>query len=109
MLALFPLCLFRVILLFIHAQFSDDLSGARAIRPCGGRPSLTAGRSDSEVGAGADERQGSDAGACQEPPSGTCRKTTRKNEWHIQDRIMSYHQEYTDTQARKENIVNLAA
>lgn len=48
-------------------------------------------RSDAEVGAGADEREGSDTGACQESPPGTCitwkkkrkkrKKKERKKEW----------------------------
>jgi hypothetical protein len=41
---------------------------------CHARDPCSFGRSDAEVGAGANERQGSDAGACQEPPPGTKRK-----------------------------------
>lgn len=52
---------------------------------------LVPGRSDAEVGAGADERQGSDAGARQEPPAGTYvraqERTNVKKRWGIGEKL----------------------
>lgn len=64
-------------------------------------PSLTAGRSDSEVGAGADERQGSDAGACQEPPSGIMQKQSKKTEWDIYRLAITTIDRYTQARERE--------